>query len=418
MESETSNQDYVNYNDFFNATVCHVCKRFGDDGSLMRCSGCKLISYCSPEHQKQHQMEHESVCNAVLDVTQTSNIKQYGTSWVELYTKKWDYIKLVSEKLGRPLELYENQMFLFPRECVVCYKLDGQSLKNCRDCAASYCKDHIYGIEHMEICGPLGLCFRLNLQRISGNCKVDHAYIAFISNTNTFENTKDFIKTYLNTSTDSEWSCDLLEAAHSPFITGPLTLFYAMRLLEYFLKRKNLVVHVVGANSTETDTLIGWGVLLYLLKLSSLTIVMVGPELNCTSYALPDFISQQKKCSFEFHDSLYENYVRSSSFVKPDIVVGFDAYIHQHELESTKETWAPSIRLIAEQNCPFVLTCRHNQQDLDDQAERINTILNRKTYCLFSGKNPFTCLRPNRVPTTQKVMYANNYVIVYQNLCP
>ncbi|XP_011865065.1 PREDICTED: uncharacterized protein LOC105560504 [Vollenhovia emeryi] len=417
MESETSNQDYINYNDFFNATVCHVCKRFGDDDSLKRCSRCKLVFYCGKEHQKQHRRKHKSVCNAVLDVTQTSNIKQDGISWAEWYTKKWDYIELVSEKLGRPLELYENQMFLFPRECVVCYKPDSQSLKNCRDCAASYCKDHIDGIEHKEICGTLGLCFRLNLQRISENCEVYHDYIAFISNANTFEDTKDFIKTYVNTPTDSEWSYDFLEAAYSPFITGPLTLFYAMRLLDYVPEREDLVVHVVGANSTEESSLVGWGVLLNLIKVSSLTIVMVGPELKSKSYEMPDFMLQ-KECSFEFHASLYENYVRSSSFVKPDIVVGFDAFIHEHKLESTKETWAPSIRLIAEQNCPFVLTCRYNQQVLDEQAERINTILNRKINCLFSGKNPFTCLRPNRVATTQKVMYANNYVIIYQSLCP
>ncbi|XP_011865068.1 PREDICTED: uncharacterized protein LOC105560508 [Vollenhovia emeryi] len=418
MESKTSNQVHIAYNDFFYATVCHVCKRFGGDVPLRKCSACKLIFYCSKEHQKQHWKQHKSLCNAVLEVSRTCNIKPCTATLEEWDTKKWGFMGLVSEKLGRPRQVYESEMFLYPKECAVCYKLDDYLLKDCRDCAASYCKDHIDSSEHKDICGPLGLCFRIKLQRINEDSLGTQRYFTRVSSTDTFEDMKDFIKTNVNIQSPLGTSYDLVEAAHSPFLTCPLTLFHAMRLLDYVPERKDLVVHVVGANISEERTLLEWGVFLNLIKISSLTIVLVGPELIFDSYTLPDCVLQQKECSFEFYASLYENYVRSSSFVKPDLVVSFNGFLHQHELESPKETWAPSIPLIAKQNCPFVLTWRYTKEHLEDEVERINTVLNRKIDYLYKGENPFACLRPIRVPMPQKVMYPNKYVIVYRSLCP
>ncbi|XP_011865067.1 PREDICTED: uncharacterized protein LOC105560507 [Vollenhovia emeryi] len=165
MESKTRNEISIDlYNRFFYASVCHVCKRFGDDFCLMPCSRCKLIYYCGPEHHEQHWEQHKLLCNAVEDVLQISSAEDCGET-----LKKWDnnskitFMWLVSEKLGRPLERYEKQMLQFPRECLVCQELDVQLLEDCRDCAASYCKNHIDSIEHRETCSPLALCFRLNL---------------------------------------------------------------------------------------------------------------------------------------------------------------------------------------------------------------------------------------------------------------
>ncbi|XP_011865064.1 PREDICTED: uncharacterized protein LOC105560503 [Vollenhovia emeryi] len=417
MESKTSNQDHIEYNEFFYATVCHVCKRFGDDVPLKRCSGCKLISYCSKEHQKQHWKQHKSLCNTVLNATRTRNINEYCGTALEWYNEKTSYMQLVSAKLRRPLQMYESDMFMHPKECVVCYEVNGHLLKDCKDCAAYYCKDHIDDIEHKNICVALGLDYRIRLQRMIGKSFLDLNYVAYVSKADTFENMKEFIKTYPNIQSHSELSCDIQEAVHSQYVTQPLTLFNAMQLLEYVPDRKDLVIHVVGANKVEETTLAGWGVLLNLINISSLMIVMVGPELNCKSYTLPDGLFPQKECSFEFHDSLYENYAYSSSFVKPDIIIGFNACIQEYKFRSPEDTWTAAIRLIAKKNCPFILTCDYTQEHVEYEAERINTILNRQIDCLYSGKNPFTSLRPYRVAMSQKVSYANHYVIIYKSLC-
>ncbi|XP_011865163.1 PREDICTED: putative protein MSS51 homolog, mitochondrial [Vollenhovia emeryi] len=230
----------------------------------------------------------------------------------------------------------------------------------------------------------------------------------------------DFINTYMqNVLTNSE-AASFLQVARSQLLTRPLTLFYAMRLLEYAPERRDLIIHVVDANVLEESSLMGWSVLLDLIDVSSVIIVMIGPTLKLQSPLSRDFDGlRRKKYLLEFHPVLYEEYVRSPSFVKPDLVVGFNAYI-LYELDSPKETWAPAIRLIAKQNCPFVLTC-YERRYLKYKADRINTILDREIDYLYSGENPFASLKPNRclkVQKVQKVCYQNQCILVYRSLCP
>lgn len=192
-----------------------------------------------------------------------------------------------------------------------------------------------------------------------------------------------------------------------------------MRLLNYVPKRECLVIHVVGANSSEEVTLIAWEVLLHLIRtLSSLVIIMIGPELTLKSYPLylcNNCMSREKNTSLRFHNVLYEDYVNNPLFVKPDVVIGFNVGFHAEELNSTAETWARSIQVLAKQNCPFVFTC-YTRQELEDDIDRINTILARKVDCLYSGKNPFAGLRPYRMLGREKVYYWNHYMAVYRSL--
>lgn len=49
----------------FIPNACHVCKAMRHDSNpkdqvkLLSCSGCRLIAYCGPEHQKQHWPQHK-----------------------------------------------------------------------------------------------------------------------------------------------------------------------------------------------------------------------------------------------------------------------------------------------------------------------------------------------------------------------
>ncbi|XP_011865060.1 PREDICTED: uncharacterized protein LOC105560501 isoform X2 [Vollenhovia emeryi] len=397
MESKTREQAQLDYNQFFYANVCHVCKR--------------------QAHQKQHREQHKSLCNAVIKVGRTYSLKRCSETPAEWLTMKTDFMRLVSETLGRPLHTYERHMFTFLKECGICYERDERKLMECRTCVSSYCKFHIDSNHHEYICKDLGLCYRVYLHRINENRFAITDNFALVSNTNTFE-MKDFIKTNIYIQTRTVMPYDILEAVYSPYVTCPLTLFHAMRLLDYVpANSKILVVHVVGPSTLEENTLAGWGVLLRLLKISSLIIVMVGPELKLEYYELPDWMLHENVCIFEFHKTLYEDYVRSTAFLKPDFVVGFNAHIDERNLGTPEETWASCIRIIANLKCPFVVTCRYTCEYLENEVERINTILNRKIHYKYKGKNPFACLQPIRVPLPQKVMYTNQYVIIYRSLC-
>lgn len=42
-------------------SVCEECKKPAD----LKCSGCRLVAYCSKEHQKQHWKQHKSLCRPI-----------------------------------------------------------------------------------------------------------------------------------------------------------------------------------------------------------------------------------------------------------------------------------------------------------------------------------------------------------------
>lgn len=43
------------------AALCAECKQPAD----LKCSGCRLVSYCGKEHQKQHWKEHKTACRPI-----------------------------------------------------------------------------------------------------------------------------------------------------------------------------------------------------------------------------------------------------------------------------------------------------------------------------------------------------------------
>jgi len=70
------------------------------------------------------------------------------------------------------LKFYEQQMFLFLKQCATYHEKNAELLVDCRNCAISFCKDHEDdiahkdhedGIAHKDACAPLELCLRINL---------------------------------------------------------------------------------------------------------------------------------------------------------------------------------------------------------------------------------------------------------------
>ncbi len=44
---------------------CPLCSRPAESSRLLRCSACRAVRYCSPEHQAAHRPEHTSICNKI-----------------------------------------------------------------------------------------------------------------------------------------------------------------------------------------------------------------------------------------------------------------------------------------------------------------------------------------------------------------
>ncbi|XP_071556744.1 putative protein MSS51 homolog, mitochondrial [Temnothorax nylanderi] len=325
MESVASNQINNDYTElFFYATMCHVCKRFGDGVHLKSCGGCKMIAYCGQEHQKQHWKQHKSLCKAIQVVLRDDSMDYRGETTEKWADKKLSFMQLVSSRLGRDLNV-----------------------------------------------------------------------------------------------TDSEMVYNIWAANSSEYLTRPLTMFYAVGLLNYVLEGTFLIIHLVGANYLEEATLWTWEIFLQLMEtVTSIMIVMIWPGLKDKldpSRTDDNFFVGNKSLFSEYHDVSYEDYVDSSKFIKPDLIVGFNPSIQEHELNN-KEIWAPSIRALAKQNCPFILTFS-KLRELEEGMNKMNTILGKELDYFGSGRNPFASCKPHRDFGSERVCYHNQYIIIYQSLC-
>ncbi|RLU15770.1 hypothetical protein DMN91_011526 [Ooceraea biroi] len=415
-----------NYNSCFYANACHVCKRFGDGVRLKRCGGCGMIAYCDQRHQKQHWPRHRRLCHAIQEVVRDNGLQVRQVSPQEWAQLKMNLMLLVAIRLPRRLDEYETQMFKFPRACLVCHERSNQLLEDCRYCASvSLCEEHRNDPAHSRhACCQLKLCFNLD-KELSVNVNGESPnldYLQRVSGSRTCRNMKDFIDAHMDVAQGQSAlpPADVSVAVHSEYLTRPLTLVHGLRMLDYVPRGDSLVVHVVAANFIELETARAWEILLHLMSsLALVRLVMIGPELPSeivSTSVCEDCVRQRKELSFEIHSALYENYVRGSSFVRPDVVAGFNTGIHERE-EATypEETWASSVRALAEQGCPLILSC-YTRVEAEKETARINAILGKETKHVYAGINPFAGLRPYRDFETEGIFYQNNYVIVYSNL--
>ncbi|KNC82677.1 hypothetical protein SARC_05036 [Sphaeroforma arctica JP610] len=173
-------------------TACHTCKQYSM--KLSRCSGCKIYSYCTSDHQVAHWAEHKTFCKGIqflqkhnlvpladvplIDVAETpvdphtqsrtgnsphesqgeaSPPPRTEAEWCALRFKLAGAMEVY---LKRPLLLHEHQACMFMNHCENCLRTyahkveansdstppgaraDLRSLTKCAECeSVSYCSD-------------------------------------------------------------------------------------------------------------------------------------------------------------------------------------------------------------------------------------------------------------------------------------
>lgn len=417
------------HNLFYYANVCHVCKAFGEELPLKRCGSCRMISYCGKDHQKQHWSQHKDLCKVISEMLEKTGalciFESYQNRCDKIWSRKKTNLMLLAQiKLGRRLEPYEEQMFKFPRVCSVCHDGKSCALKDCLFCpSASFCPLHKIGdTRHSDQCKALKLCFDLDVaatlfERTSPRHVVPfHTETAYLPGTIT-----DFINLFVNENKALPMSPECQLPYNSEYLTRPLTVLYAIERLEFCVE-SNMIMHVIGANMVEVDGLDVWEILLHWLpSLSELTIVLIGPELvwgsvkpNVCDYCM----AKGMRVRVELRNMLYQDYVTSQWYEKPDFLIGYNTGIHECiELGSAKDTWTPAVQTMAEQNCPLVLTS-YTLSEAVEEHKRLCIILGDTTTRLCCVKNPFSSLRPHRDFETELVFYQNQFITIYQELCP
>lgn len=330
---------------------------------------------------------------------------------------------LVSWKLGRKLENYEEQMFKFARSCVVCHKSRSDQLTDCEHCpSGSFCQDHLNDPVHSKMCSEFQVCFDLDISSSLFPGFMPNSVVPFHTEEAYLPRSiSDFIDLYVNQDQEVLLKKQNYSARASEYLSRPLSLLYSLEKLQ-FTPNSDLTVHIIGANIIEASSIKVWEVLIHWVPfLENLKIVLVGPELanrpKEERVEICDYC-QTKKLSLtvSMNNILYNDYLLAENFVKPDFVIGFNLGLHEcEEIESPENTWRSSLIGLKGLDCPVILTS-FTEVEAEQEHQRLCDNLGSNVKFVFQERNPFSSLRPYRDFESEGVYFANQFVTVYKNL--
>ena len=155
--------------------VCSNCQNPPAPGSsLKRCSRCQSTSYCSTTCQRIHWKTHKAICKYISSAALAGGLDNFFSGHAGSTREEWNRFRMNAVKtcsviLSRPLELSEQEMFLFPRVCrrPGCFSTGGSGarLEECEAClTTAWCSDQCRA-EGRDQHGPV--CRQLRLGRIA-----------------------------------------------------------------------------------------------------------------------------------------------------------------------------------------------------------------------------------------------------------
>jgi len=399
-------------------------------GSLKMCGGCKLVGYFGKEDQKEDWADHKTICKAMSGLS-----KKLGAKHI---TEKLSGDRLadaLSNELGRVLKQDEIDICQFLRVCAECCGggANQDSLRNCSRChCVAWCNNCIEkGKEgHEEWCHLL----KTSMEDYKHEKSLGHqvqkyqptgetSYKPLPASIETlFE--KDVAKLVSNKLPGYQDS----ELRYITFLyTCPLTVLYGVEQAGLadgmpIEEAKSLTIHLVGARTAELRHLVGWEIVgLRLPKLQKLHIIFIGDEVVCGTFP-PTFTFKspqgqkdrpelEVKYTFE-PPKLYEDYVTSSSYTKPNIVAALDCGFKFYP------SWDKSIpNLLPEDGTPCVFT-EFTLQDTKDNLSKVNKLVENVDVAVPPRRNPFCSRRPVRCSdktgnyVKNSVIFSNDYISV------
>lgn len=410
------------YNKFFHPNLCHVCKKARIEDEFITCHRCFLISYCSEDHRKLHLPQHRDFCAAAEKYLQR-NPKRFTDCLTHL---EWSYrqtvfLLSVQMTLLRKLEMYEADMFVLARSCLVCHQQT--ELYTCELCySADYCADHREELEneHNSLCDKLILWLNLELSNLQYGSTIPFSmeFVQLSDNNRFFYNVETFITRYIKgqtvDATNESTTWFIQDYIYSDYVSGPLTLYYAMHranLLRFRKTGSTCVIHVIAANTVERDGLAAWEILLHLVpNIQILIIVMIGPK-SSFEHSAHDICSRcknlKKRFFYECCPIIYHKYLSVGVYRQPNIIVGLQPLLR------LMPSWSNSIRAMQTRNCPLLLT-EKTQCEIQENIKSIQQVLGSAVKPVLAEVNQFNSLKP--VKSCEGLSNRNRYILVYNKL--
>lgn len=438
VDDEAEMEHKLIQRNIFLTYVCHMCKSLASSSSsLKKCSNCKMISYCSKEHQKENWAAHKDLCKVISKICKQNGMtnlfgKAVGISPDEYRYYRSHCINNCEKELGRELYLWEKEMICFPQVCHTCYESDTQKLTTCQKCHhVSYCKlshlktDHDIWCKEFQVYRDITLyqCHHGIIQPLLPDTSLQQ-YAPLTGDMKTF---------LLNTNAVGEKSLELHRLnliALSDIATCPLTVLFSLQQCNFHLETiETLTIHLVGAEMQfEVETLQKWELfLLHLIpSLTMLKVVFIGPELKTESKFIQT-LGKNKTCMkcntagrmviYEFWRTLYHKFVMSLDYQKPDLICAFNAGLYRLTDFEGKDTWSPTIKVMLKKpDIPVVVT-EYTQKELPFDIQRTQSIVDSLEIITPPTRNPFASLKPSLnflSEETVPVIFKNFYITILQ----
>ena len=357
-------------------------------------------------------------------------------SWKSWTKFRVNAAKMCEILIGRPLEPFEKEVFLFPRACRVCRLAKKEGMKDCLECmSVTYCSEQC--LEDDLPRHRRKICRELKYAMVSDNYEstITIAAPPVPSELDkTFQELGNNIQEHLKFSCQNDSSSPTVDMAEMEFrfltdrLTGPLTIAYcgAKYGLNENIHIKNVkeqfTLHIVGSNINEMLGIIKWEYLLHRLpNLQTLHLVFIGLELDNEpdSGISPDIdpcdacLDEGRNIKYEIRKMGYENYSQKChEYCLPDMVICQNCGFHDNV------DWIAALPfLVRHVGVPLIFTSytySEAQKDLDLIRKSLDHDLNLKIEARHI-ENPFRSHRPHRdfeYDNDCDVFYSNQYLSV------
>jgi MYND finger len=165
------NRCNICYNNAITSTLNVALAAVDTDQNIKYCTACKLVGYCSQEHQSLDWKVHKDMCRAIQKLMKEKKIehildinKPIKSASKKDFEEAIIVIKyLLVGILKRQLLAFEEKMITFPKVCNECYEYDPKKLEECKNCHNWFfcCDKHNNTDEHKVVCEELRLEFML-----------------------------------------------------------------------------------------------------------------------------------------------------------------------------------------------------------------------------------------------------------------
>ena len=340
---------------FFGLCASASCYKIGEHSA---CSGCLMSNYCSKTCQKSDWKNHKALCKVL------SSLRGSGPHLFHNDPAAQPRVsQALAASLGRELTQYESDCLTHARICLVCHSADQTKLHNCPHCqCVAYCSQDCQDEDeslHQTVCEDLAHCIQDYVLQVTRGDRLASYLPPPLNKTKKLPQpfqtvfTEDCDQLFLEEDSPQYRASQIRQLTFQ--YTCPATILHAATMAVKDLSSiSSLVIHLVGARNVEVEQAGAWSLLAARLpQLTSLTLVMVGPELGGDNSLPTSFTLRANNAlvSFSLVKSDYKQYSRSKLYQEPDLVAALNCgFIFYKSWDSSLDS------MLRKSSAPLVFT--------------------------------------------------------------